>query len=103
MLVFLLLFWPLHPHEANPRLLPGLPMKYQTTLRQAVFFVMSIVSGCYLIYITNTYGYLAVMKRAPPLGVLWLWAVVEMELTWAVSSLAVAGFFLWQGGYSVYQ
>ena len=100
--VFLLLFYPLHPHEANQRLLPGLPAKYQKPLWQALFFVMSTVSGCYLIYISNTFGYLAVMKQAPPLGCLWVWSVIELELNWAVASLAVAGGFLWQGGYSIY-
>lgn len=77
-------------------------MKYQKTLWQGVFFVMSAVSGCYLIHISNTFGYLAVMKQAPPVGCLWIWAVVELELTWAVTSLAAAGGFLWQRGYSIY-
>lgn len=62
---------------------------------------MSTVSGSYLIYITNEYGYLAIMKQAPPLGCLWLWAVVELELLWAVLSLAVAGAFMWSHGYTV--
>jgi hypothetical protein len=77
-------------------------MRYQKTLWQAVFFVMSAVCGCYLIYISNTYGYLAVMKQAPPLGVLWVWSVIELELAWAVASLAVAGGFLWHRGYKLY-
>ncbi|KJZ75244.1 hypothetical protein HIM_05438 [Hirsutella minnesotensis 3608] len=99
--VFLFLFYFLHPHDSSPRLVPGLSLKYQRPLRQATFFVMSVASGCYLIYISNTYGYLATMKRAPPLGCLWLWAVVELDLLTAVASLAAAGVFLWQGGYDI--
>ena len=82
--------------------MPGLPMKYQTPLRQFIFFVTSVVCGCYLILISNTHGYLAVMKQAPPLGCLWIWAVVELELLWAVLSLSLAGGYLWLGDYSVY-
>lgn len=62
---------------------------------------MSAISGCALIYVTNDKGYLAVMKRAPPLACLWVWAVIELDLPWAVLSLSVAGGFLWLGGYSV--
>ncbi|KAF7559263.1 hypothetical protein G7046_g4904 [Stylonectria norvegica] len=97
--VFAVLFYPLHPHEANPVLIPGLPLKYQRSIRQATFFTMSTVCGCYLIHITNTYGYLATMKQAPPVGCLWIWAVVELDLLWAVLSLALAAGFVWQGGY----
>ncbi|KAK4090661.1 deacetylase-like protein [Purpureocillium lilacinum] len=100
-LVFLFLFYFLHPHASNPVIVPGLPLSYQRPLGQAIFFAMSVVSGCYLIYITNTYGYLATMKQAPPLGCLWLWAVMELDLVTAVASLAVAGAFLWQGGYDI--
>ncbi|UNI17214.1 hypothetical protein JDV02_003582 [Purpureocillium takamizusanense] len=100
-LVFLFLFYFLHPHASNPVLVPGLPLRYQRPLGQAVFFIMSALSGCYLIYITNTYGYLATMKQAPTLGCLWLWAVMELDLVTAVLSLAIAGVFLWQGGYDI--
>jgi hypothetical protein len=96
----MLLFYFLHPHEANDKtLVPGLPARYQHPLRQVIFFAASVASGCYLIYVTNTFGYLAVMKQAPPLGCIWLWAVVELDLPWAVLSLVVAVGFLWQGGY----
>ncbi|CAM1510217.1 Fc.00g005520.m01.CDS01 [Cosmosporella sp. VM-42] len=100
-MMFLILFYPLHPHKANPILVPGVPKKYQHPIRQTIFFAMSVISGCYLIYITNTFGYLAIMKRAPPLGCLWIWAVVEMDLLWACLSLFVAGGFLYQGGYDI--
>ncbi|KND90869.1 hypothetical protein TOPH_04527 [Tolypocladium ophioglossoides CBS 100239] len=100
-IMFLFLFYVLHPHPSSPVLLPGLALRYQHPLRQAVFFVMSVTARCYLIYISNTYGYLATMKQAPPLGCLWLWAVVELDLLMGVGSLSVAAAFLWQGGYDI--
>lgn len=62
---------------------------------------MGAISGCSLIHITNEAGYLAVMKRAPTLGCLWLWAVLELPLISAVASLAVCGFFFWWGDYDL--
>lgn len=53
-----------------------------------------------MIYITNEYSYYAVLKRAPPLGVIWIWSVIELNLVCAVESLLTCvAFSLW-GGYS---
>ncbi|KAK0704622.1 hypothetical protein B0H67DRAFT_603695 [Lasiosphaeris hirsuta] len=83
LMVFALLFYPLHPHKSNPTILPGLPSRFQPLLRQTIFFATSVVAGCYLIYATNTFGYMA------------------LDLPWAVLSLAVAGTFLWLRGYDI--
>lgn len=99
--VFLFLMFVLHPHPSAPKLIHGLPDHYQSPLRQAIFFVASVSCGCYLVYISNTYSYLAVMKQAPPLGCLWVWSVIEMNLLPATLSLACAGGYLWYGGYSI--
>ncbi|KAK3905480.1 hypothetical protein C8A05DRAFT_12699 [Staphylotrichum tortipilum] len=99
--VFGLLVYLLHPHAVNPGLVPGLPPRYQAALRQVIFFITSSYAGCYLIHITNTSGYMAVMKQAPPLGCLWIWSTIELELPWAVLSLTGAVAFLWQRGYSI--
>ncbi|KAJ4149958.1 hypothetical protein LMH87_010730 [Akanthomyces muscarius] len=99
--VFLLLFYALHPRKSDETLLPGLPARYQSPLRQAVFFTISVVSGCYLIYVTNMKGYLATQKRAPPLGCLWIWAVMELDLPWATLSLVVASAYIYLKGYNV--
>lgn len=99
--VFSMLVYVFHRHPSNPSLLPGLPQRFQSPLRQAIFFASSIGAGCYLVHITNTFGYLAVMKQAPPIGCLWVWSVIELELPWAVLSLAATGAFLWQKGYSI--
>ncbi|KAL2123789.1 hypothetical protein VTJ04DRAFT_154 [Mycothermus thermophilus] len=101
LLVLCLLVYFLHPHHANPGLVPGLSSRQQAYVRQAIFFTTGTLAGCYLIHITNMYGYMAVMKQAPPIGCLWVWSIIELELPWAVLSLAAAGGFLWQGGYSI--
>ncbi|CAK7219025.1 hypothetical protein SBRCBS47491_003707 [Sporothrix bragantina] len=102
--VFSLLFYNLHRHTSDPRLLPlrrGVPLHVQDRLRQALFFVTSSLTGCYLIYITNEYSYMAVLMQAPPLGCLWVWSVIEMDLLWALPSLAIAGTFMLYNGYGI--
>ena len=47
----------------------------------------------------NRQAYYNVMKRAPPVGVLWIWAAAEMELGWLVGSCLVVGGWGWWGGY----
>ncbi|KAI0004768.1 hypothetical protein F4779DRAFT_68319 [Xylariaceae sp. FL0662B] len=100
-LVFLLLVYVLHPHPSSPVLLPRLPARFQTPLRQSIFFIAGVSAGCYLIHISNKYGYLAIMKRAPPLGCLWVWSVTELNLTLSVLSLACNLAFFYQGGYTI--
>ncbi|XXH04390.1 hypothetical protein Hte_010804 [Hypoxylon texense] len=99
--VFLVLIYVLHAHASVQTILPGLPARFQSPLRQAIFFLASICSGCYLIHISNKYGYLAVMKQSPSLGCIWVWSVIELNLTPAVLSLAIAGGFFYQGGYTL--
>ncbi|CAK4034386.1 hypothetical protein MYCFIDRAFT_82597 [Lecanosticta acicola] len=71
-------------------------------LRQVLFLGVAVGSGCYLIHAGNNYDYLAVMKQAPPLGTVWVYSVIEMDLAFAASSLVIdAGFLLWNG-YSVF-
>ncbi|KAK5627591.1 hypothetical protein RRF57_003306 [Xylaria bambusicola] len=101
LVVFYAFFYVLHPHASSPVLLPGVPLRFQEPLRQAIFFVASTVSGCYLIDISNNYGYMYIMKRSPPLGCLWIWSVIELNLSMALLSLAIATGFFFQGGYSM--
>ena len=65
---------------------------------QVLFAAMSIVAGSWLVYATNDEPYMAVMKKAPALGTLWIWAIVEMRWEWAVVCLSlVAGWGWWKG------
>ncbi|KAG0649057.1 hypothetical protein D0Z07_5067 [Hyphodiscus hymeniophilus] len=78
--VILLLVYSFHPHPTPPILLPTINPRLQPLLHQALFFGGSICAGCYLIHITNERGYYAQMKQAPPLGCLWIWSVIELDL-----------------------
>lgn len=98
--VILLLFYILHPHPTPSPFLPRLPQRYSYVLHQLMFFLGSVLTGCYLIHITNKYNYYAVLKQAPPLGCMWIWSVIELDLKWAVGSLICCGAFLRWGGYS---
>ncbi|KAG9240347.1 hypothetical protein BJ878DRAFT_297639 [Calycina marina] len=98
--IIFLLIYSLHPHNSPPILLPRLPPRIQPTLHQILFFSGAIFAGCYLIHISNTYGYYAVMKQAPPIGCLWIWSVIELDVQWAASSLIFCAVFLKYGGYS---
>ncbi|KAI9678659.1 MAG: hypothetical protein M1817_005716 [Caeruleum heppii] len=77
------------------------PERANLLIGQIFFFGLAAGAGCSLIYAANVAEYFAVMKRAPPLGTLWVWSVIELRLPWAVASLAVTGGFLWWGGYSI--
>ncbi|KAI9683960.1 MAG: hypothetical protein M1829_004295 [Trizodia sp. TS-e1964] len=68
---------------------------------QLLFVCMSITTGCYLVHIANKKGYYAVMKRAPPLGSLWVWSVIELKLPYAVGSLLVVLIFVYYGNYTI--
>lgn len=67
--------------------------------RQVFFLVASVAAGTWLIRSGNNYGYFAVMKTAPPLGTLWIWAVVEMDLWFAVAHVVVVGVYMWWNGF----
>lgn len=41
------------------------------------------------------------MKQSPPLGCIWVWSVIELNLIPAALSLAIAGGFFYQGGYTL--
>ncbi|GKT49833.1 uncharacterized protein ColSpa_10014 [Colletotrichum spaethianum] len=100
-LVLSFLFYNLHAHPSSPNLIPGLPLRFQHPIRQAIFFVGSTWAGCHLIYITNEFSYLYVLKQAPTLGCVWIWSILELDLAMAVASLAAAGGYLVQGGYAI--
>ncbi|KAK8061085.1 hypothetical protein PG997_015306 [Apiospora hydei] len=91
------LFYILHPHPSSPTLVPVVPKRYQEPIRQTIFFAVSVAAGCHLIKITNTYGYISVMKRSPPLGCLWVWSVIELNLLPATASVVIALAYLWLG------
>lgn len=70
-------------------------------LTQIVFAFLSLAAGAWLVQASNEDPYMAVMKKAPPLGTLWVWAIVEMRWEWAVGSLGVVAGWGWWKGYSM--
>jgi hypothetical protein len=70
--------------------------------RQLFFLAMSTIAGCFLIYSGNEHGYYFVMKKAPPVGTLWVWSVVEMDLMYSLlHACAVVSYMLW-GGFNTF-
>ncbi|KAI4155373.1 MAG: hypothetical protein LQ340_001037 [Diploschistes diacapsis] len=69
---------------------------------QALFFVGGVVAGCYLVKSSNVDPYFAVMKRAPALGTLWVWCVLEQRLAVALAGLGVVGAYFWWGDYAIF-
>ena len=90
--VLLLLIYLLHTQTA----------KRLDAVRQVFYFATAVAAGCFMIHVGNQGGYFAVMKQAPPLGTLWIWAVIEMDVWWAVPSMAVNAGFLVSKGYSIF-
>ena len=85
-LIILLLVGILHPRASHP-------------VVQVLFAALSVVGGGWLVKATNEEPYMAVMKKAPPLGTLWVWAVVESRWEVAVAELGIVGVWGWWRGY----
>lgn len=66
---------------------------------QILFGITNVVAGVWLVRASNEDPYLAVMKKAPPLGVIWVWAVVELRWEIALAGLGVVGGYAWWFGY----
>lgn len=71
-------------------------------LRNLFFFVVSVISGCWMIYSGNKNGYFFVMKTAPPIGSFWIWSVAELHLVYAVASAATVFAYLWWNEFAVF-
>lgn len=63
----------------------------------AFFFSVSI--GMYLIYTSFEESYYMVMARAPPLGTIWIWLLLEMDWDWCAGVLVVLGAFMYKKDY----
>ena len=72
------------------------------TLRSCVYVVTANIAGCYLIQVTNDRGYYQVMKDAPGVGTIWVWAVLEMRFLGALAGVLGPGIYAWWFGYGVW-
>lgn len=87
-LLFVLVFV-LHPRSGQPA-------------TQALFAAMSTLAGAWLAYATNEEPYMAIMMKAPVLGTLWIWAIVELKWEWALATLSILGGWGWWKGYTIF-
>ena len=78
----------LHPRSGHPAV-------------QILFAAMSVGCGMWLVHTTNREAYLATMKKAPPLGTLWVWATVELRWEVAAGCLAIVAGWGWWSGYGI--
>lgn len=85
-LILFVLVWILHPHASS-------------LIVQALFAVLCVACGGWLVKATNEEPYMAVMRKAPALGTLWVWAVVESRWEVAAAALAMIGSWGWLKGY----
>lgn len=71
-------------------------------VKQLVFLAVANVTGCYLIYLTNDEGYMAVMKNAPSIGTVWVWSIIELGLLGALLGVAGPGIYAYYRGYGIF-
>lgn len=76
--------------------------KVVTILRQVLFVALANFVGCYLIQLTNDKGYYAVMKNAPGVGTMWVWAVLELGLVGALAGVIGPAAYAWYWGYGIF-
>lgn len=79
------------------------PLPFSATIRpvfsrtrlQAILFLASTLCGCSFIYVFNESLWQDVMRRSAPLGTLWIYCIVKLDLLPCVVSLALVGGFIW--------
>lgn len=87
----------LFPASLSRRLPPQIIL-----LRQLIYITVANVAGCYLIQVTNDQGYYAVMKNAPGIGTIWVWAVLELGLFGALAGVVGPGIYAWWNHYGIF-
>lgn len=68
---------------------------FSRTRLQAILFLASTLCGCSFIYVFNESLWQDVMRRSAPLGTLWIYCIVKLDLLPCVVSLALVGGFIW--------
>ncbi|KAI0069089.1 hypothetical protein BV25DRAFT_1986615 [Artomyces pyxidatus] len=65
---------------------------------QLFLFLLSITAGSRMIYQVNHANWLVNMTQCPPLGTLWVYTIVQLDLGPAVAALVVVGVWVWVTG-----
>lgn len=76
--------------------------EFLSILQQGMFIATANVAGCYLIHLTNDRGYYAVMKKAPSVGTVWVWSVLELGLMGSLAGVTGPGIYAWYHGHSIW-
>jgi hypothetical protein len=71
-------------------------------LRQFAFLAVSVAAGCFIIKSGNENGYYLVMQQVPPVGTVWVWSVVEMEVVWSIVHVLTVAGYMWSKGYGAF-
>lgn len=77
------------------------PFMRLSLLRQATLLAFSCTAGCWLVRTSNQEAYMAVMRKAPPLGTILVWSFIEMRIPFAIAGLACVGAYIWLNDYSI--
>ncbi|KAJ6074168.1 uncharacterized protein N7446_001945 [Penicillium canescens] len=99
--------------EAEPSLFPLTSDKltfsffrklvFPPALRTFVFLPVAVVLGAHLIAITNGEPYYAIMKKAPAVGTIWIWSILELSFGAAViGALGPLAWGVWWMGYGIF-
>jgi len=70
--------------------------------KQILCFIQGCLAGCWIIHSSNKDGYMDVMKKAPSLGTIWVYSVVEMDMWWALACLGICTSYLLKNGYTIF-
>jgi hypothetical protein len=75
---------------------------FPPALRTFVFLPVAVLLGAHLIAITNGEPYYAVMKKAPAVGTIWIWSILELSFGAAViGALGPLVWGAWWMGYGI--
>ncbi|PVG04472.1 hypothetical protein CPB86DRAFT_748068 [Serendipita vermifera] len=58
-------------------------------LLQAALSIASVASGARMIHLVNNGSWGVVIRQCPPLGVIWIYTIVQLPLTYACAALAL--------------
>lgn len=76
---------------------------FPPALRTLFFLPVAAVLGAHLIAITNGDPYYAVMKKAPAVGTIWIWCILELSFGAAVlGALGPLVWGVWWMGYGIF-
>lgn len=65
---------------------------------QAGLFVLSVASGTRMIYQVNHSNWLLNMQQCPPIGTIWVYTILQLDLGPAVLALSTVGAWVWWTG-----